>query len=151
MNKIIALFVLVFLSGCIVTTMNNSIPTPLSTQTAQSEITQEETAEPNLTPSTSPVKLLVKSINFDPAKNIYAISGEIAKIVGEYPSGAPLLELGEAIIVELCPDEIVKCDSYDTTTIKKLYEDYYLSKDNQFLHYPMIFDVNNKSFINYGN
>ncbi|MBE7031940.1 MAG: hypothetical protein E7401_03140 [Ruminococcaceae bacterium] len=151
MNKIIVLLVLVFLSGCIVATINNSIPAPSPAQIVQSEIIQQETAEPNLTPSTASVKLLVKSMNFDPAKNIYAISGEIAKIVGEYPSGAPLLELGETIIVELCPDEIVKCDSYDTTTIKKLYEDYYLSKDNQFLHYPMIFDVNNKSFINYGN
>ena len=151
MKKIIALLVLAFLSGCTATTTNNSIPAHSPAQTAQSKITQEETAEPNLTSSTSSVKLLVKFMNFDPAKDIYTISGEVAKIVGEYPSGAPMLELGETISVELYPDEIVKCDNYDTITIKKLYEDYYLSKDNQFLNYPMIFDVNNKSFINYGN
>jgi len=151
MNKFIVLLVLLFLSGCTASTTNNSIPTSLPAQTDQSEITQQETTEPNLTPSTSSVKLLVKSISFDSAKNIYAISGETAEIAGEYPSGAPMLELGETITVELCSDEIVKCDNYDTTTIKKLYEDYYLSEDNQFLHYPMIFDVNNKSFINYSN
>ena len=129
MNKIIALLVLVFLSGCTAATTNNSIPTHSPAQTVQPEIKQQEIAEPNITPSTSSIKLLVKTMSFDPAKNIYAISGETVKIVGEYPSGAPLLELGETIIVELCPDEIVKWDNYDTTTIKKLYEDCEISEE----------------------
>ena len=101
--------------------------------------------------STVPLKVWVRSITFNPAKNVYVISGEEAKVFGESPSGAPMLESGKPVTVELHADEIVRCDGYKTTTIKRLYEDYYLSKDNPFLYYPMVYDVNEKYFGNYGN
>lgn len=101
--------------------------------------------------STLPIKVHVRSITFNPVKNVYIISGEETKFIGEYPSGAPMLKLGKTVAVELHPGEIVRCDGYKTTTIKRLYEDYYLSKDNQFLYYPMVYDANEKSFGNYGN
>nr|AGS52402.1 hypothetical protein [uncultured bacterium contig00085] len=67
----------------------------------------------------TPEKLLVESISFNSAKNVYAISGKAAKIAGEDPNtGGLMLELGETATVELSPNEIVKCDNYETTTIK---------------------------------
>jgi ribosomal protein S4E len=100
----------------------------------------------------TPEKLLVESISFNSAKKVYAINGKKAKIVGVWEeSGAPKLELGETATVELSPNEIVKCDNYETTTIKKLYENHYLSEESQFQYYPMVFDVKDKSFGNYGN
>ena len=96
-------------------------------------------------------KLLVEFISFNSAKNVYVITGPIIQIVGEYISGAPMLELGEIVIFELLPYAIVKTDNFGTSTMKRLYEEYYLSGDNQFLHYPMVFNVEDKSFSNYGN
>jgi len=147
-----ALLALILMGGCAdPAQIDNTELSPSPFEDVQTEPTPGQTAEPSSIQPTSAIKLLVKSISFDPAKNVYIISGQTAQNIGEYPSGAPKLELGEIKNVELSPDEIVKCDNYETTTIKKLYEEYYLSEGNQFFHYPMVFDVDNKSFGNYGN